>query len=152
MPRPTAATITRRPLRASYDADSDLLTVCEYGTVPQPALASHTAADEGAPRTAETLTQLSGELGEAIEAGGGPDGPLHPRGIHLHVGSQLGAVDAWRSAFRVGLRLLELQRATLTDFDTLDAAETRESDPGQGYLADRDRRTVPRRVGRGLDG
>ncbi|HEX7169005.1 MAG TPA: histidine kinase [Acidimicrobiales bacterium] len=30
-------------------------------------LASHTAADEGAPRTADTLTQLSGELGEAIE-------------------------------------------------------------------------------------
>ena len=35
-------------------------------------------------------------------AGGGPRGPLRWRGIHLHVGSQLGAVDAWRSAFRVG--------------------------------------------------
>ena len=43
MPNPTAAKITRRPLRASFDADSDLLTVCEYGTVPQPALASHIA-------------------------------------------------------------------------------------------------------------
>jgi diaminopimelate decarboxylase len=30
-------------------------------------------------------------------------------------------VDAWRSAFRVGLRLLELNRAKLPDFDTLDA-------------------------------
>ena len=60
------------------------------------------------------------ELGAVIAAGGGSNGPLRWRGIHLHVGSQLGAVDAWRSALRVGLRLLELQRATLPDFDTLD--------------------------------
>ena len=39
------------------------------------------------------------ELTDADRAlGGGPDGPLRPRGIHLHVGSQLGAVDAWRDA------------------------------------------------------
>jgi diaminopimelate decarboxylase len=61
------------------------------------------------------------ELAAVIDAGGGPAGPVRWRGIHLHVGSQLGAVDAWRSALRVGLRLLELQRAELTDFDTLDA-------------------------------
>jgi diaminopimelate decarboxylase len=64
---------------------------------------------------------LAEELPSVIEAGGGTDGPIRWRGIHVHVGSQLGAVDAWRSAFRVGLRLLELQRAELTDFDTLDA-------------------------------
>lgn len=64
---------------------------------------------------------LPEELPAVIESGGGPNGPLRWRGIHLHVGSQLGAVDAWRSAFRVGLRLLELQRAELPDFDTLDA-------------------------------
>ncbi|MEA2623370.1 MAG: diaminopimelate decarboxylase [Chloroflexota bacterium] len=64
---------------------------------------------------------LPEELGEVVEAGGGPDGPLRWRGIHVHVGSQLGAVDAWRSAFRLGLRLLALQRATLPDLDTLDA-------------------------------
>ena len=64
---------------------------------------------------------LAEELPAVIEAGGGPGGPIRWRGIHLHVGSQLGAVDAWRSALRVGLRLLELQRAELTDFDTLDA-------------------------------
>ena len=61
------------------------------------------------------------ELPAVIASGGGPNGPLRWRGIHLHVGSQLGAVDSWRSAFRVGLRLLELQRAELPDFDTLDA-------------------------------
>jgi diaminopimelate decarboxylase len=64
---------------------------------------------------------LPEELPTVVEAGGGPKGPIRWRGIHLHVGSQLGAVDAWRSGFRLGLRLLELQRAELTDFDTLNA-------------------------------
>jgi len=64
---------------------------------------------------------LAEELPALVEAGGGPAGPLRWRGLHVHVGSQLGAVDAWRAAFRLGLRLLELQRATLTEFDTLDA-------------------------------
>jgi diaminopimelate decarboxylase len=60
------------------------------------------------------------ELGEAIEAGGGPDGPLRPRGIHLHVGSQLGAVDAWRDAVRRALAVAALWRGSIDDFDTLD--------------------------------
>lgn len=63
---------------------------------------------------------LDDELPAVVEAGGGVDGPLRWRGLHLHVGSQLGAVDAWRSALRVGLRLLSLQRAALPDMDTLD--------------------------------
>ena len=73
----------------------------------------------GAP--ASKFGVLPEELSAVIEAGGGARGPIRWRGIHLHVGSQLGAVDAWRSAFRVGLRLLELQRARLKNFDTLDA-------------------------------
>ena len=60
------------------------------------------------------------EIGEAIEAGGGPDGPLRPRGIHLHVGSQLGAVDAWREAVRRALAITALWRGTIETFDTLD--------------------------------
>jgi diaminopimelate decarboxylase len=60
------------------------------------------------------------EIGAAITAGGGPDGPLRPRGIHLHVGSQLGAVDAWRDAVRKGLALAALWRGTIPSFDTLD--------------------------------
>ena len=60
-------------------------------------------------------------IAAAIEAGGGPDdGPLRPRGIHLHVGSQLGAVDAWREAVRKGLALTALWRGTIETFDTLD--------------------------------
>jgi len=60
------------------------------------------------------------EIGEAIEAGGGPDGPLRPRGIHLHVGSQLGAVDAWRDAVRKALALAALWRGSIETFDTVD--------------------------------
>jgi len=60
------------------------------------------------------------ELGGAVEAGGGPHGPLAWRGIHLHVGSQLGAIDAWRDAVRRALALLVLQRGGLERFDTLD--------------------------------
>lgn len=52
---------------------------------------------------------------------GVPDGgPVRLRGIHLHVGSQLGAVDAWRDAVRRGLALLALLRAGRPAFDTLD--------------------------------
>jgi diaminopimelate decarboxylase len=61
-----------------------------------------------------------GELAEAIEAGGGSDGPLRWRGIHLHVGSQLGAVDAWRDGVRRALAIVGLLGGSLPDFDTLD--------------------------------
>jgi diaminopimelate decarboxylase len=60
------------------------------------------------------------EIADAIEAGGGPDGPLRPRGIHLHVGSQLGAVDAWREAVRRALAVTALWRGSIETFDTLD--------------------------------
>jgi diaminopimelate decarboxylase len=62
------------------------------------------------------------ELSEAIDVAGASDGkgPIRARGIHLHVGSQLGAVDAWRDAIRRGLALLALLRGSLPDFDTLD--------------------------------
>ena len=60
------------------------------------------------------------EIAAAIDAGGGPDGPLRPRGIHLHVGSQLGAVDAWRDAVRKALALAALWRGSIETFDTVD--------------------------------
>ena len=86
---------------------------------PQVAPETHHGLAVGAPASKFGVT--ADELPAVIEAGGGARGPLRWRGIHLHVGSQLGAVDAWRSGFRVGLRLLELQRAKLRSFDTLDA-------------------------------
>jgi len=60
------------------------------------------------------------ELAAAVEAGGGAGGPLRPRGIHLHVGSQLGAVDAWRDAVRRALAVTALWRGAIDTFDTLD--------------------------------
>jgi diaminopimelate decarboxylase len=48
------------------------------------------------------------------------DGPVLARGVHLHVGSQLGAVDAWRDAVRRGLAVLALLRAGRPAFDTFD--------------------------------
>jgi diaminopimelate decarboxylase len=69
------------------------------------------------------------ELSEAIDVAGGSgsgpsgaggNGAIRPRGIHVHVGSQLGAVDAWRDAVRRGLALLALLRGSLREFDTLD--------------------------------
>ena len=60
------------------------------------------------------------ELATAIDAGGGATGPLRPRGIHLHVGSQLGAVDAWRDAVRKALALAALWRGSIATFDTVD--------------------------------
>jgi len=59
------------------------------------------------------------ELSTAVEVVGGTLG-LVPRGIHLHVGSQLRAVDAWRDAIRRGLALLALLGGTRPEFDTLD--------------------------------
>lgn len=45
---------------------------------------------------------------------------LRPRGIHVHVGSQLRSVDAWRDGIRRGAALAALLRGTWPDFDTLD--------------------------------
>jgi diaminopimelate decarboxylase len=60
-------------------------------------------------------------VGAKARGSPGSRGPrLRPRGIHLHVGSQLGAVDAWRDAVRRGLALLGLLRGSLPEFDTLD--------------------------------
>jgi diaminopimelate decarboxylase len=81
------------------------------------------------------------ELAAAIEAGGGTGGPLRPRGIHLHVGSQLGAVDAWRDAVRRALAVTALWRGSIETFDTLDVGggfpvfAAGEPAPGPGRFA-----------------
>lgn len=59
------------------------------------------------------------ELSEAVEVVAQAPG-LEPRGVHLHVGSQLRAVDAWRDAVRRGLAVLALLGGTRPRFDTLD--------------------------------
>jgi diaminopimelate decarboxylase len=59
------------------------------------------------------------ELSEAVEIVGAAPG-LIPRGVHLHVGSQLRAVDAWRDAVRRGLAVVALLGGSRRAFDTLD--------------------------------
>jgi diaminopimelate decarboxylase len=76
------------------------------------------AVGAGGSKFGMTETELTAAV-EALTEGGDAAG-LRPRGIHLHVGSQLGAVDAWRDAARRGLALLALVRGNLADFDTLD--------------------------------
>lgn len=105
---------------------------------PSVAPETHGGLAVGAP--ASKFGILPDELPAVVAAGGGPDGPLRWRGIHLHVGSQLGAVDAWRSAVRLGLRLLALRRAGLPEMDTLDAGSGFPADhgtPGSTPRADR---------------
>ena len=59
------------------------------------------------------------ELSEAVAVVGAASG-LVPRGVQLHVGSQLGAVDAWREAVRRGLAVVGLLGGSRESFDTLD--------------------------------
>jgi diaminopimelate decarboxylase len=73
------------------------------------------AVGHGSSKFGMTETELTAAV--ASLAG---DGPVLARGVHLHVGSQLGAVDAWRDAVRRGLAVLGLLRAGLAAFDTLD--------------------------------
>jgi diaminopimelate decarboxylase len=60
------------------------------------------------------------ELATAIDVARRTRGSLRPRGIHLHVGSQLGAIDAWRDSARRALATLALLRGQDAAFDTLD--------------------------------
>jgi diaminopimelate decarboxylase len=85
-----------------------------------PEVAPETLAELAVGSGASKFGMTETELATAIEAGGGPDGPLRPRGIHLHVGSQLGAVDAWRDAVRRAFAVAALWRGTIESFDTLD--------------------------------
>ena len=74
------------------------------------------AVGAGGSKFGMTETELSAAVEVVAASGGG----LRARGIHLHVGSQLGAVDAWRDAIRRGLALVALIRGGLPDFDSLD--------------------------------
>jgi diaminopimelate decarboxylase len=73
------------------------------------------AVGAGSSKFGMTETELTGAVSSLPE-----DGPVRARGIHLHVGSQLGAVDAWRDAVRRALALLALVGAGRAGFDTLD--------------------------------
>jgi diaminopimelate decarboxylase len=75
------------------------------------------AVGDGASKFGMTETEATG-LVEWLGTHAG--GAVRPRGVHLHVGSQLRAVDAWRDAVRHGLAVVGLLRGNLEAFDTLD--------------------------------
>jgi diaminopimelate decarboxylase len=108
------ATAVRRAGRAGAPLRLDVL----YRLNPDVAPETHAGLAVGSGAAKFGMTET--EIGAAIEAGGGPDGPLLPRGIHLHVGSQLGAIDAWRDALRKALSLAALWRGSIETFDTVD--------------------------------
>jgi diaminopimelate decarboxylase len=89
-----------------------------YRLNPDVAPETLTGLAVGAGATKFGMTET--EIAAAIAAGGGPGGALRPRGIHLHVGSQLGAIDAWRDAVRKALALAALWRGSIGTFDTVD--------------------------------
>jgi diaminopimelate decarboxylase len=61
-----------------------------------------------------------GEVAAGLDLAAASGGVLRPRGLHLHVGSQLGAVDAWRDAVRRALAVLALLKGNAPELDTLD--------------------------------
>jgi diaminopimelate decarboxylase len=61
-----------------------------------------------------------GEVAAGLDLAAASGGALRPRGLHLHVGSQLGAVDAWRDAVRRALAVLGLLQGNDAELDTLD--------------------------------
>ena len=109
-----AVSVTQTTRDAARPAKVDVLVRVNPRVVPE----THAGLAVGSAES--KFGVLPEELGAVIAAGGGARGPLQWRGIHLHVGSQLNAIDAWRAGARLGLRLLQLQRASLPNFDTID--------------------------------
>ena len=61
-----------------------------------------------------------GEVAAGLDVAAASGGAIRPRGLHLHVGSQLGAVDAWRDGVHHALAVLALLQGNDPDLDTLD--------------------------------
>lgn len=84
-----------------------------------PAVAPETHAGLAVGHAASKFGMSETELTAAV-ASTPETGAIRIRGLHLHVGSQLGAVDAWRDAVRRGLALFALLAAARTSLDTFD--------------------------------
>ena len=111
----TLAALARRAALGSDGRPSqDVLFRLNPDVAPE----THTglAVGAGGSKFGMTEAELAAALDLVRAAGPG----LRARGLHLHVGSQLGAIDAWRDAVRRGLATFALLRGNEPDFDTLD--------------------------------
>ena len=107
-----------RSLAAIADAgigDGSLDVLLRLNPAVVPETAPGLAVGAAGSKFGLTADELSTAVG-IVAAGRG----LRPRGIHLHVGSQLRSVDAWRDAVRRALALGSLLRGSWPAFDTLD--------------------------------
>jgi len=112
--------LARQPRRARADrppagAASPLEVLFRFNPGVNPE--THAGLAVGAPASKFGMT--ADEVTTTIELIEGTPG-LRARGLHLHVGSQLRSVDAWRDGVRRALALLALVRGSLVAFDTLD--------------------------------
>ena len=114
-----AEAVVRLARRARLGADGraplDLLFRLNPDVVPE--TSAGLAVGAGSSKFGMTGTELIATV-ERVTADA--DGAVVARGIHLHVGSQLGAVASWRAAVRRGLAVLAFLRGGLDVFDTLD--------------------------------
>jgi len=108
-----ARAVARLGQRLPADRPLDLL----FRLNPEVAPETLTGLAVGAPGSKFGMT--ADELSEAVLVTAAVRA-LSPRGVHVHVGSQLRAIDAWRDAARRALAVLALLRGSLPAFDTLD--------------------------------
>lgn len=110
--------LARRARRAELGRDGrppvDVLVRLNPDVTPE----THAALAVG--RGASKFGMSETELGRAVERIAAAAPGLRARGVHVHVGSQLGAVDAWRDGVRRGLAVVGLLRGSIETFDTLD--------------------------------
>lgn len=128
-----AASKRGEPLRwlaiESLDEATALVAVARRARLPDgaldvlfrlnPAVAPETHAGLAVGAAVSKFGMTETELTEAVGVVGRSPG-LVARGVHIHVGSQLGAVDAFRDAVRRAVAILALLRGGDSRFDTLD--------------------------------
>jgi diaminopimelate decarboxylase len=127
-----AAVVSRMARRAGLGRDGlpALDVLVRLNPAVEPETSPDLAVGEGGSKFGMTETEATGLVEWLVDHAAGA---VRPRGVHLHVGSQLRAVDAWRDAVRRGSALVALLQGSLPDFDTLDVGGgfpvTPEDDP-----------------------
>jgi diaminopimelate decarboxylase len=109
-----AALATRAGLGRGGRPPIDILLRLNPDVAPE----THAGLAVGAGGSKFGMTEA--EVAAGLDLAAASAGALRPRGLHLHVGSQLGAVDAWRDAVRRALAVLALLQGNDPDLDTLD--------------------------------